>query len=73
MIPPPTPGASSRHAHWPHVGDPPAAILPNGQFLLGNRDDKRVAALDPAILRAPVNLPSWEDRHDLRTRRAVTR
>lgn len=37
-------------AGWDYIGDSPSAVLPNGQFLLGRKLDKRIAALDPATL-----------------------
>jgi hypothetical protein len=35
---------------WGFIGDSPSTVLPNGQFLLGRKFDKRIAELDPATL-----------------------
>ena len=35
---------------WPYIGDVPAAVLANGQFLIGNKLDTRLALLNPATL-----------------------
>jgi hypothetical protein len=35
---------------WDYIGDSPAVVLPNGQFLVGRKFDTRMAALDPATL-----------------------
>jgi hypothetical protein len=37
-------------AGWDFIGDSPSVVLPDGKFLVGNKLDKRVAALDPATL-----------------------
>jgi len=36
---------------WYDIGDSPAVVLPNGQFLLGRKTNKDLAALDPATLK----------------------
>jgi galactose oxidase-like protein len=36
---------------WYDIGDSPAAVLPNGQFLLGRKTNKNMAVLDPATLK----------------------
>ena len=36
---------------WYDIGDSPAAVLPNGQFLLGRKTTKQMAVLDPATLK----------------------
>jgi hypothetical protein len=35
---------------WPFIGDSPSTILPNGQFLVGNKLVKQTAVLDPKTL-----------------------
>ncbi len=35
---------------WRNIGDSPSVVLPNGNFLLGDKLDMRVAALDPKTL-----------------------
>jgi hypothetical protein len=35
---------------WNYIGDSPAAVLPNGKFLVGNKLTKQMAALDPTTL-----------------------
>jgi len=35
---------------WAYIGDSPAAVLPNGKFLVGNKLTKQMAELDPATL-----------------------
>ena len=35
---------------WSYIGDSPAAVLPNGKFLVGNKLTRQVAALDPKTL-----------------------
>jgi hypothetical protein len=35
---------------WNYIGDSPAAVLPNGKFLVGNKLTKQMAELDPATL-----------------------
>lgn len=35
---------------WRFIGDSPSVVLPNGKFLIGNKLDTRIAALDPATL-----------------------
>ncbi|MDQ2859550.1 MAG: hypothetical protein M3T55_02250 [Pseudomonadota bacterium] len=35
---------------WQNIGDSPAVVLPNGNFLLGDKLDMRVAELDPKTL-----------------------
>ena len=37
-------------AGWSYVGDSPSVVLPSGQFLVGEKLDMSVAALDPATL-----------------------
>jgi hypothetical protein len=37
-------------AGWDYIGDAPATVLPNGQFLIGSKLDARMAVLDPATL-----------------------
>jgi hypothetical protein len=37
-------------AGWDFIGDSPSVVLPDGKFLVGNKLDERVAALDPATL-----------------------
>jgi hypothetical protein len=37
-------------AGWDFIGDSPSLVLPNGQFIIGNKLDQRVASLDPATL-----------------------
>jgi hypothetical protein len=37
-------------AGWYDIGDSPAAVLPNGLFLVGRKTTKQVAALDPTTL-----------------------
>src|SRR5450755_3114546 len=37
-------------AGWDFIGDSPSVVLPDGKFLVGNKLDKRLAALDPATL-----------------------
>jgi hypothetical protein len=36
---------------WYDIGDSPAAVLPNGQFLLGRKTTKQMAVLDPTTLK----------------------
>ncbi len=36
--------------NWGFIGDSPSAVLPNGQYLLGRKFDKRMATLDPKTL-----------------------
>jgi hypothetical protein len=35
---------------WDFIGDSPSVVMPDGKFLVGNKLDKRVVALDPATL-----------------------
>src|SRR4029077_10436174 len=35
---------------WDFIGDSPSVVTPDGKFVVGNKLDKRVAALDPATL-----------------------
>ena len=35
---------------WDFIGDSPSVVLPDGQFLIGNKLDKRAVLLDPATL-----------------------
>jgi uncharacterized repeat protein (TIGR01451 family) len=35
---------------WPYIGDVPGSVLANGQFLIGNKLDTRLALLNPATL-----------------------
>lgn len=35
---------------WYYIGDSPSAVLPDGRFVIGNKLDKRVVALDPKTL-----------------------
>ena len=35
---------------WDFIGDSPSVVVPNGKFVVGNKLDMRVAALDPATL-----------------------
>jgi len=35
---------------WKYIGDSPSVVLPDGRFVVGNKLDKRVAALDPKTL-----------------------
>src|SRR5471030_2770640 len=35
---------------WQNIGDSPSVVLPNGNFLLGDKLDMRVAELDPKTL-----------------------
>jgi hypothetical protein len=35
---------------WGFIGDSPSSVLPNGQYLLGRKFDKRIAELDPKAL-----------------------
>jgi hypothetical protein len=44
-------------AHWGFIGDSPSSMLPNGDFLLGRKFDKRIAMLDPATL-------TWTELND---------
>jgi hypothetical protein len=37
-------------AGWDYIGDSPSVVLPNGQFLVGDKLDMLMAALDPATL-----------------------
>jgi len=37
-------------AGWGFIGDSPSTVLPNGDFLLGSKFDKRIAELDPVTL-----------------------
>jgi hypothetical protein len=37
-------------AGWGYIGDSPSVVLPNGQFLVGDKLDMLMAALDPATL-----------------------
>jgi hypothetical protein len=39
---------------WYDIGDSPDVVLPNGQFLLGRKTNKDMAALDPATLKWTV-------------------
>jgi hypothetical protein len=36
---------------WKYIGDSPSVVLPDGRFVVGNKLDKRLAALDPATLK----------------------
>ncbi|HEY3779174.1 MAG TPA: hypothetical protein VGL35_14065 [Rhizomicrobium sp.] len=36
---------------WKNIGDSPAAVLPNGEFIVGQKFTKRVAVLDPTTLK----------------------
>lgn len=36
---------------WKYTGEPPSVVLPDGRYLLANKLDKRLAALDPATLK----------------------
>jgi hypothetical protein len=36
---------------WYDIGDSPATVLPNGQFLMGRKTNKDMAALDPTTLK----------------------
>jgi hypothetical protein len=40
---------------WDYIGDSPSSVLPNGDFLIGDKIDKRIAELDPATL-------TWKSR-----------
>jgi hypothetical protein len=42
---------------WSYIGDSPAAVLPNGKFLVGNKLTKQMAQLDPKTL-------TWQPVHD---------
>jgi len=35
---------------WDFIGDSPSVVLPDGRFVVGDKIDKRVAALDPTTL-----------------------
>jgi hypothetical protein len=35
---------------WKYIGDSPSVVLPDGRFVVGNKLDKRMAALDPKTL-----------------------
>ena len=35
---------------WKYIGDSPSVVLPDGRFVVGNKLDKRLAALDPKTL-----------------------
>jgi Galactose oxidase, central domain len=37
-------------ASWPYIGDSPSVVLPNGLFLVGNKLNKTMAALNPKTL-----------------------
>jgi hypothetical protein len=37
-------------AGWDYIGDSPSVVLPNGQFLIGSKFDKRLALLDAKTL-----------------------
>jgi hypothetical protein len=37
-------------ASWKYIGDSPSVVLPNGQFLVGNKLDKSMAMLNPKTL-----------------------
>jgi hypothetical protein len=37
-------------ANWRYIGDSPATVLPDGNFLLGRKFDERMAVLNPATL-----------------------
>ena len=36
---------------WKYTGEPPSVVLPDGRYLLANKLDKRLAALDPKTLK----------------------
>ncbi len=36
--------------NWSYMGECPSAVLPDGRWLIGNKLDKRMAALDPVTL-----------------------
>ena len=36
---------------WKNIGDSPSAVLPNGEFMVGQKFTKRVAELDPKTLK----------------------
>jgi len=36
---------------WKYTGEPPSVVLPDGRYLLSNKLDKRLAALDPKTLK----------------------
>jgi hypothetical protein len=38
-------------AGWGFIGDSPSVVLPDGEFLVGRKFDKRMAVLDPATLK----------------------
>jgi hypothetical protein len=47
---------------WDDIGDSPAMVLPNGQFLLGRKTNKNMASLDPLTLKwTAVNAPGKSD------------
>lgn len=37
-------------AGWDYIGDPPSVVLPDGRFLVGDKINKKMAALDPKTL-----------------------
>jgi hypothetical protein len=41
-------------ASWPYIGDSPSLVLPNGLFLVGNKLNKSMAALNPKTLKWTV-------------------
>jgi hypothetical protein len=43
---------------WSYIGDAPSVVLPNGQFMIGNKLDARLALLDPATLTWTLLNPS---------------
>jgi List-Bact-rpt repeat protein/Big-like domain-containing protein/putative Ig domain-containing protein/Kelch motif protein len=43
---------------WSYIGDAPATVLANGQFLIGSKLDTRIALLDPATLTWTVINPT---------------
>lgn len=49
-------------ANWGYIGDSPALVLPNGEFLVGNKLTKQMAALDPVTLKwRPVHSAGKSD------------
>src|SRR5579862_2631197 len=46
---------------WSYIGDAPATILANGQFLIGSKLDTRIALLDPATLTWTVINPTGKE------------
>ena len=36
---------------WDYIGDSPSAVLPNGDFLIGDKIDKKIAELDPKTMK----------------------